>query len=270
MGDDLLAALDPVQLAERAGLRPDPWQLAALRSRAARSLWNVCRQGGKSCVAGVLACHQALYVPGSLTLLISPSERQSKELMAKVLQVYGATGQAVPADAESKLTLELSSGSRIIALPGSERTTRGFSAPSLVVIDEASRVDDELYYALTPMLATDPAARLLAISTPNAVFGWWYAAWTAGGALWERTRVTAHQCARISAAFLASERASMPAAVFAREYECVFSQITDAAFLAADVMAMLSDEVVPLFPAAAAGGSAGAPPAPADVGAYLS
>jgi hypothetical protein len=43
---DILAGLDPVRLARRAGLAPDPWQARALRSRAARSLWNCCRQSG--------------------------------------------------------------------------------------------------------------------------------------------------------------------------------------------------------------------------------
>jgi hemolysin activation/secretion protein len=38
----------------------------------------------------------------------------------------------------------------IEALPGSEKTVRGFSGTSLLIVDEAARVDDELYYAVGP------------------------------------------------------------------------------------------------------------------------
>jgi hypothetical protein len=271
LASDILAGLDPVRLARRAGLAPDPWQEAALRSRAPRSLWNCCRQSGKTSVAAVLAVHQALYTPGSLVLLVSPSLRQSQEGMAKVAQVYAAAGRAVPAETENKLTLELASGSRIVALPGSERTTRGYSAPALIIIDEASRVDDELYHALTPMLATNPAARVLAMSTPNGVMGWWFQCWEEGGALWERVRVPATECPRISPAFLEVERASMPYPVFAQEYECAFSQLESGAFRYEDLMAMLSDDITPRFPLepAGAGAQAEAPPPAAGIEAYL-
>jgi hypothetical protein len=170
------------------------------------------------------------------------------------------------------LTLELASGSRIVALPGSEKTTRGYSAPALIIIDEASRVADELYHALTPMLATNAAARVLAMSTPNGVMGWWFTAWEEGGPLWERVRVPATECPRISPAFLEVERASMPYPVFSQEYECAFSQLTSGAFRYEDVMAMLSDDIPPRFPLELAGASGGAQaeaPPPVDVEAYL-
>ena len=40
---DLALALDPVLLAGAAGLTPDPWQAAVLRSSATRTLLNVTR-----------------------------------------------------------------------------------------------------------------------------------------------------------------------------------------------------------------------------------
>jgi hypothetical protein len=49
--------------------------------------------------------------------------------------------------------LLLSNGSRIVGLPGTEAAVRGFSAALLIVIDEATRVADEMYRALRPMLA---------------------------------------------------------------------------------------------------------------------
>jgi hypothetical protein len=52
--------------------------------------------------------------------------------------------------AESVLKLEFANGSRVLALPGSEKTIRGIAGAALVVIDEASRVEDELLAAVRP------------------------------------------------------------------------------------------------------------------------
>jgi hypothetical protein len=86
---------------------------------------------------GALAVNTALYDPG-LVLLFAPSQRQSKELLIKVREIYIAQPDAPDIVTESSLRLELENGSRIIALPGVEATTRGFSAPKLIVVDEAS------------------------------------------------------------------------------------------------------------------------------------
>ena len=78
--DDLRLALDRVAFARAAEIEPDDWQQDALHSAAPRQLYNCARQSGKSTVAGVLAAHTALYEPGSLVLLVSPTLRQSQEL----------------------------------------------------------------------------------------------------------------------------------------------------------------------------------------------
>ena len=128
---DLAVALDPVQLSRRAGIAPDDWQAEFLRSAAPRVLLNCSRQIGKSTTAGVLAVHTAVYEPGSLVLLISPGLRQSGEIFRKCLDVYRALGRPVDAEAETLLRLELVNGSRILSLPGTEATIRGFSEPSI-------------------------------------------------------------------------------------------------------------------------------------------
>ena len=128
---DLACALDPALWAERvSGFKLDPWQKRALRSHARQALWNCARQSGKSTVAALLALHRAIYKPGSLTLLLSPSLRQSAELFRKVAQFYSALGyEAPPADAESALRLELANGSRIVSLPRSDYLRRSGPLP---------------------------------------------------------------------------------------------------------------------------------------------
>ena len=113
-----------------------------LRSTSPRMLLNCCRQSGKSTTTAGLALHTAVYEPESLILLLSPGERQAMELLRKVLGIYRTLDRPVPAEAENKLTLELENGSRIVALPGNEGTICGYSGVRLLVVDEASRVDD--------------------------------------------------------------------------------------------------------------------------------
>lgn len=231
---DTAAALDPVIFACRAGIEPDAWQADVLRSTSRRMLLNCSRQSGKSTTTAVIGLHQATYEPGSLVLLLSPSQRQSAELFRKVAQVYTATGAAVSPKAESALRLELDNGSRVISLPASEATIRGYSAVDLLLIDEAARVGDDLYSTVRPMLAVSNG-RLIAMSTPYGKRGWWSSAWHDGGDLWKRVQVTAEECPRISPAFLEEEREHLGQWWFDQEYGCAFLDAEASAFSTADI-----------------------------------
>ena len=71
-----------------------------------------------------MAVHQAAFKPPALVLLLSLSLRQSQELFRKVLGAYRSAGQPVPIKSESALRLELTNGSRVIALPAGYATYR--------------------------------------------------------------------------------------------------------------------------------------------------
>lgn len=241
-----LVVPSPVELFRMAFGDPDPWQVQALQSTAQRLSFNVSRQLGKSSVAATLGTHRALAVPGSLVLLVSPSLRQSVELFRKVLDCYRAAGSPIPPDSETKLTLELASGSRIVSLPGREGTIRGYSGVSLLLLDEASRCPDELYYSVRPMLAVS-GGRLVTLSTPWGARGWWWREWIEGGTVWDRYEVNAEQCPRISPEFLAEERRSLGDLVYQSEYLCRFVDTEDQAFRSSDIEAALDPSVTPLF-----------------------
>ena len=247
LADDMRLALDRVAFARAVGVEPDEWQRDLLRSGADRVLLNCARQSGKSSMSAVLALHRALYHPGSLILCLAPSERQAKELFAKVTEFYRELHGATPAQSDRKLGMQLANSSRIEALPGSERTIRGFSGASLLILDEASRVADELYFAVRPMLAVSGGS-LMMLSTPYGKRGVFYEAWT-GAEDWERYEIPARQCPRISAAFLEEERRALPARIFRQEFECSFEEIADQLFSEEDIDAAMSDEVAPLFAA---------------------
>src|SRR3712207_2169985 len=124
LAEDLKLALDRCALAREVGLDPDPWQRDLLRSSSDRVLLNCCRQSGKSTMTSIVALHWALYHPGSLILCLAPALRQSQELFGKVLGFYRDLGRPVSSQAERKLSLDLENGSRIVTLPGSEKTIR--------------------------------------------------------------------------------------------------------------------------------------------------
>lgn len=136
-------------------------------------------------------------------------------------------------------------GSRILSLPGTPRAVRGYTA-DLLIIDEAAWVLDEVYGAADPMLAVT-GGRLVALSTPWGRRGWFFREWTEGGASWHRVKVTAYGCKRITAEFLEERRRSMPAMVFASEYECRFTDTVDSLFRTEDIERAFTSDVQPLF-----------------------
>jgi hypothetical protein len=245
--DDLKLALDRVAFAEKLGISPDAWQEGFLRSSSDRVLLNCSRQSGKSTMSAVIALHRALYYPGSLVLCLAPALRQSQELFGKVADFYRDLGRPVAPQGERKLSLELENGSRIITLPGSEKTIRGFSGAALLLVDEASRVDDALYFAIRPMLAVSGGA-LVMLTTPYGKRGVFYEEWTSGaGHGWERFEVPASQCPRIPETFLREEEESLPPFIYRQEYECSFEETEDQVFTTDMIDRAVTDEVEPLF-----------------------
>jgi hypothetical protein len=246
-----LEKTDAVLMARRGGLKPDDWQSDLLRSDARQMILLCSRQAGKSTVSSILALHEAVYKPNSLILLLSPSLRQSQELFRKLKDSYGELeSPLMPRTAsESALTLEFDNGSRIVALPGKEATIRGFSGVSLLVVDEASRVPDELYQAIRPMLAVS-GGRIVLLSTPFGKRGFFYSEW-ADGQGWMRTKITADQCPRIDKEWLEREKEMIGSWWFEQEYQCSFVETNDQIFSYDDINAALSSDVQPLFPTGA-------------------
>lgn len=233
-----------VWAAEALNFQADDWQAEVLDSNAPKILLNCSRQSGKSSVSAILALHTALFQPGSLVLMVSHSLRQSSELMIKFLDYMGRLDSLPDRSEDTKLSLRLDNGSRVVSLPGSEATIRGYSSVSLLIVDEAARVQDDLYHAVTPMMAVS-RGRLLALSTPFGKRGFFYEAWINEDG-WQKHMITAQQCSRISPEFLESERKSMPKAIFEAEYMCAFNQTEDSCFSWDDVQTALSSGAEPL------------------------
>ena len=231
--------------AARIELKLDAVQTRVLESGTRRGILNCTRQWGKSTVTAAKAVYEAWSKPGSLTIVVSPTARQSGEFVRKASGFVRRLGFKSKGDGDNEISLLLPNGSRIVGLPGTEATVRGFSAVTLLLVDVASRVSDDLYLAIRPMLAVSDGALWL-MSTPCGQRGFFYEAWANGGPDWERIKVPASECPRISANFLRDERATMGERWFRQEYGCEFTQSDDSFFDMDLVKAALTNEFEPL------------------------
>ena len=238
--------IEPAQQFRDVNLTADPWQVQALGSESRKILLCCSRQVGKSEVAAALVLKTALLEYPALILVLSASERQSTEFFRdKILRQYQALGKPEAITHQTQTSMELANGSRIIALPDNEKTIRVYANVAMIVIDEAARVSDDLYNAVRPMLAVSNG-RLIALSTPFGKRGWFYESWE-HGAEWERYRVPAAMCPRLSPAFLAEERTALGERWYRQEYDTSFEDAIDAVFAQADIDALLDPDARPLW-----------------------
>ena len=212
-----------VAVMRNLGLAPDPWQVEVLEAGHPRLLLNCCRQAGKSTVVAVLGLVEALWKPMTKVLLVSRSLRQSKELFRQVCFFHSLLGDKL-AERQTASELELTNLSRIVCLPCKEETIRGYAHVDLLIIDEAARVPDDLYRAVRPMLAVSQG-RMICLSTPYGKRGFFYDAWSEGGADWARIEIPAAKVPRIAEAFLAQERRALGESWFRQEYCCSFEAL---------------------------------------------
>jgi hypothetical protein len=231
---------------KRLQFEPDERQTEVLLSGAKRGILNCTRQWGKSTIGAAMAVHRA-YTEKSCTVLVaSPSGRQSGELVLKAEAMLGVMGISAQGDGNNERSLALPNGSRIVGLPENPEKIRGFSAVSLLLIDEAAQVEEAMYKALRPMLAVSDGDLWL-MSTPYGKQGFFYERWEHGGPDWLRFSVKATECPRISKDFLEEERREMGAAWFGQEYMAEFVDNGSAVFGRDLVEAALDDDLEPLW-----------------------
>ena len=192
-----------------------------------------------------MTVHHAYTKPESLTLVISPSARQSGEFVRKAARFLEKLDIQPKGDGDNEMSLLLPNRSRIIGLPGNEVTVRGFSAVSLMVIDEAARVEDEMYRAVRPMLAVSRGTLWL-LSTPYGKRGFFHDAWRRGGRGWLRITVPATECPRISRRFLKEERSILGERCFRQEYLCEFADLEEQVFDREALERAITEDIKPL------------------------
>jgi hypothetical protein len=218
---DLRGALDPAATFEHAiGLVPLDWQRAYLReTRPAVVLKG--RQTGASTAAAALAIHATVYQRDVNAVVVSPSLKQSTEIATRARTGLRNLGVRLVQDSTSMI--RLANGSRILSLPGTARSVRGWTA-KLLILDEAAFISPETFVAARALVAT--GGRLVVQSTPAAESG---------------VTVRSDEVPTIDPAFLDAERRSMSPDEFDREYACAFGKAGASLFSLDRIAALFGD-----------------------------
>lgn len=244
---DFARAVDPIIFARDCKIEPDPWQADLLSSCSHRALLLCSRQSGKTTTTALIALHCAVYEPGALIVIVSPSQNQSGEMLRTIKRLHAELDGAPEMVGDSVLKIELTNGSRILALPGSALTVRGYAGVSLVIIDEAAGVSDDLIQAVFPMIATRADGRLIALTTPKGKRGFFYEAWSGGDPMWKRVKIVAKDCPRITPEFLAEQLKLLGPTRYAEEFECEFIDDETSAFSTDLIDAMFNNDLRALW-----------------------
>jgi hypothetical protein len=221
---------DPIEWITRAaGVEPDPWQSDVLCSTAIRLLLLCARQTGKNTCVGWLVAWQAASRPRHRIGLIAPTERQAKNLLAKVLETLTAASPAPAIVNRTATSVRLANGSTVLALPGDRPdTVRGLTL-DLAAVDEAAFVRNEVIRVLLPMLSTTNGTMVM-LSTPAGPVGPFYSAWNDEGNDWEKIMIRATACPRITPEFLEEAKRRLGPALFDNEFNCEFLTTTGGLF----------------------------------------
>ncbi len=231
---EMLKLLSPVHFWKAVEKPPYPYQEQFVRDTSRYIIIKAGRQTGKSTAAAIKALHTAL-LPNRTVLIVSPSLRQSIEIFRRT-QGY-ATKAKLPIKRATQTELELENGSRIVSLPASEHTIRGYTAHMLIV-DEAAFVPDALFDAIVPSLAATNGSLIL-LSTPFGKEGFFYHAWLDPS--YSHHEFSAHECPHYSEEFLAAERERMSEMAFRQEYLAEFVDDCSAVFPHGLVMSSIAE-----------------------------
>ncbi|WP_166789515.1 terminase large subunit domain-containing protein [Cryobacterium sp. TMS1-20-1] len=244
LAGDLASALDPVVFARGSGFDAETWQQRLLRSQAKRALVLCARQVGKTQTVSHKALHTALYTPKRDVLIVSPTQRQSDEMLLRVSSLFKGMREQPRLKRDNASEMSLANGSRVVSLPGSEGGIRGFSGVKLLILDEASRIDDDVFASVLPMVASD--GQILALSTPWGRRGWFYDLHEDPVNAWERHKVTVYESEQYTPARIKEVRDSLGSFVFGSDYECIFGDTDTQLFGTEHVRAAFSRAVKPL------------------------
>lgn len=157
-------------------IKHDKWQKDFLGTKGDKIL-NCGRQIGKSEICGEDAGEFATSHPKVNVLMIAPTERQSYLLFDKTYNwIYANHRNLIKRgkDRPTKSKIQLKNGSTIWCLPTGLSGTgiRGLTVHRLYA-DEASRIPEEVWVAVTPMLLTTGGDMIL-LSTPFGRQGFFY------------------------------------------------------------------------------------------------
>jgi len=196
----------------------DEWQEEVLGTSG-----NIClrsgRQVGKSTIIARKAALYALRHPLTTVMVVASVERQALLLFEKILsEIYDEDKTQIRKgkDKPTKHKITLKNGSKIYSLPTglSGYGIRGYTI-DLLIADEAAFIPEEVWTAITPMLAVTQGDIIL-LSTPFGKEGYFYRAFN--DKTFTSFHVSSEDCPRIDPVFLKNEKTRMTEIQYAQEY----------------------------------------------------
>ena len=157
-------------------MKLDKWQIKVLKTKG-----NMCicspRQMGKSTVISQDAGEYAMKNPKKSIMIIAAVDRQSLLLFEKVLSYIYLKNKKIIKKGKDKPTkheLKLTNGSIIRCLPTGDSGygIRGYTIDRLYA-DEAAFIKEDVWAAVTPMLATT-GGDIILLSTPLGTDNYFY------------------------------------------------------------------------------------------------
>lgn len=202
----------------------DKWQKEVLEHEGNITIRSG-RQVGKSEVIGAKGCQFADENPGTTTLIIAASQRQSSLIFEKVkanvdrLCEIRKKDQYLEPPTLTKIFLK--NGSKIYSLPAGRTGyfIRGFTIDMLIA-DEAAYIPETVWNAVIPMIAVSKKLRgmghIVLLSTPFGKGGYFHSSFTDPD--FKSWHVSSEDCWRITKSFLKKEKERMTKAEYRQEY----------------------------------------------------
>jgi Terminase large subunit, T4likevirus-type, N-terminal len=250
---DFARACDPAILFKQGtGAPADPWQAKLLCKMLSggkgpdRCLVVAPRQQGKSQTCATGALYTAIYRAPAKILIASPSIAQSLLMVATISRMAAKIPDVPSVESESEKRIRFSNGSEVIGIHSSEKTLRGHSAISQIILDESAVVDPDLIAALLPMLTISRGA-FWAVSTPRGRANWFAEEWHNSNSHFEKIFVPISECPRLDAAAKKKLLDDLGPTAYSQEIDCNFLSDDSAAFDVNVINACLSADVKPLF-----------------------
>ncbi|MGI0080201.1 MAG: phage terminase large subunit [Nitrososphaerales archaeon] len=164
----ILAASPTKFCTEVLHFTPFPYQMKMLEDPSKNIVVCAARRIGKSLVMANKALWYAFSHPGTSTLIVASTQRQSMLMFDKLLDyISSAPLLEESVVRKTRTLLSFTNGSRIVALPCGKTgaTIRGENA-HMIIVDEAAFVpEDVILSVMMPMLATTDGTMIM-ISTP--------------------------------------------------------------------------------------------------------
>ena len=199
-------------------MKLDNWQKEVLSTKGNLVLCSG-RQVGKSTIIAMKAGEYAVNNPNKMVLVIASVERQAFLLFEKVLSYIHDNYKNMikkGKDRPTKATLRLKNGSQIRCVPTglSGYGIRGFTIDQLYA-DEAAFIPEDVWSAVTPMLATT-GGDIILLSTPHGREGYFYRCFSDDS--FTKLHISSEECDRIPKDFLEKEKERMSKLQYAQEY----------------------------------------------------